>query len=392
MSQDFFRPEKGVDIDGAVRLAGTGVPGTGGDTDAVGVGSVYSNLSGPTTGNGFWVKTAAGTGTDKWTEAGTGSGGQVDYKDSVKLATFAALPAYTQAGAGAGATLTADAVGILTVDGVATVLDDDLLITLGAAGSDNGIYTVTTEGTAGVPFVLTRRPDADEDGEVTSQMRVPVEEGTENANSVFVLTTNDPIVVDTTAQNYTKFTDADTLAELQFIRTFIGKTGEGAETPTYSSNNVVTDTTSLEVAIGDLDSAVGQNQTDIATNAAEILEARTETSLANVTTSQTLDSVAVDTVAAVKWQVHCEGNLLADAAKKVVVEIFATHDGHNNGGGADAADADFTVFAKLRMGAALVGLTFTVDVNGAGGAQTMRLLIASTTAVDVRAIRKIINF
>ena len=62
------------------------------------------------------------------------------------------------------------------------------------------------------------------------------------------------------------------------------------------------------------------------------------------------------------------------------------------GYGADATDADFAVYAKLKIGSALTGLTFAVDVNGAGGAQTMRLLIASTTAVDVRAIRKIINF
>jgi len=384
MSQDFFRPEKGVDIDDAVRLAGTGVPGTGGDTDAVGVGSIYSNLSGPTLGNGLWVKTTAGTGTDKWTESGTGAG-PVDYKDSVLLATFAALPAYTQLGDGPNATLTATAVGVLTVDGQATVLGDDILLTLGAAGSDNGIYTVTIEGTAGVAFELTRRGDADEDSEVTSQMRVPVEEGTENTSSVFILVSNDPIVVDTDAQTFVKATDADTLAELQFIRTFIGKTGAGSETPDYSSNNYVADATSLETAIGALDAQVG-------TNAAEILEARTETSLTNVTAITVLDSVLVDAVAACKWQVHCEGNLLADAAKKVVVEIFATHDGHNNGAGADAADADYTVFAKLKMGAALTGLLFTVDVTGALGAQTMRLSITSTTAVDVRAIRKIINF
>ncbi len=396
MAEDFFRTDKGVDIDFAVRLSGTGVPGTGGDTDAVGVGSIYSNKAGPTGsgGTGIWSKVTAGTGTDKWLEIQRVGGGQggVDYKDSVRVATTGALPAYTQAGAGAGATLTADAVGILTVDSVNLVLGDDLLLNDGAAGSDNGIYVVTVEGTAGVAFVLTRRTDADEDGDVTAQMQVPVSEGTLNFDSQFVLITNDPIIVDTTTQTFVKFNDSATLAELAFIRTFIGKTSAGAETPTYSSNNFVTDTTSLETAIGDLDAQVGTNASGIAANAAEILEARTETALTNVTASQTLDSVSVDAVAAVKWQVHVEGNLLADAAKKVVVEIFAAHDGHNNGGGADATDADFAVYAKLKIGAALVGLTFSVDVNGAGGAQTMRLLIASTTAVDVRAIRKIINF
>ena len=128
-----------------------------------------------------------------------------DWKDSVRVATTAALPTVTPAGTDVGHTLTASANGILTVDGVATVLGDRILVKNQVAGDDNGIYEVTTEGTAGVPFVLTRATDADQDAEVTAGMSVFATEGTANADSGWVLTTNDTIVVDTTTLTFAQF-------------------------------------------------------------------------------------------------------------------------------------------------------------------------------------------
>ncbi len=393
MSQDFFDIEKGLQIDSSsVYLTGSGVPGATADTDAVIVGSHYTN----TADGGVFMKVTAGAGTDKWkklaTEDFAGQQSGIDWKDSVRLATDAALPAYTQAGTGVGATLTADANGILTVDGIAMVLGDDVLVKDEAASPghpDHGLYEMTTEGTAGVPFVLTRRTDADEDGEVTAALQVPVEEGTVNLDSYWSLTTNNPIVVDTTNLNFVKIADAETQAELGFIRTFIGKTAAGGETPTYSSTNFVVNTTSLETAIGALDAQLGTTQNDLDQAELDILKARTEATQTNVTAQTVIDTVLADDVSLVKWSVMIEGNLLADAALKRAVEIFATHDGHINGAGADATDTDYTVYAKLKMGN-IVGLIFDVDVSGAGVAQVMRLLVTSTTAVDVRSVREVI--
>lgn len=129
----------------------------------------------------------------------------LDLKASVRLATAAALPACTAAGSGVGKTLTADAVGILTVDSVATVLNNRILVKDQVAGADNGIYKVTTEGTAGVAFVLTRATDADSNAEVTTGMFTFVEEGTANGDAGFVLTTNATITLDTTAIAFTQF-------------------------------------------------------------------------------------------------------------------------------------------------------------------------------------------
>lgn len=130
--------------------------------------------------------------------------GSQDPKDSVRLATAAALPACTAAGTGATKTLTADAVGALTVDGVAVALGNRILVKDQVAGKDNGIYTVTTLGTGAVKFVLTRAADANTSAEVTPGLTVPVEEGTANADKLFMLTTNATITLDTTALVFTE--------------------------------------------------------------------------------------------------------------------------------------------------------------------------------------------
>ncbi len=131
----------------------------------------------------------------------------LSWKDSVRVATAAALPAvtYDNGTAGVGATLTADAVGVLTVDGVATVLGDKVLVKNQVAGLQNGPYDVTVEGTAGVAAVLTRSPLSDEAAEVPSEAMF-VQEGTANADSGFTQTVDAPITMGTTALVYVQFT------------------------------------------------------------------------------------------------------------------------------------------------------------------------------------------
>lgn len=129
----------------------------------------------------------------------------LDWKQSVRLATAAALPANTAAGSGVGKTLTADANGALSVDGVAVAVNDRVLVKNETPGSDNGIYTVTATGDGSNPYVLTRATDADQDAEVTAGLAVFATEGTTNGDTGWVLTTNDVIVVDTTALSFAQF-------------------------------------------------------------------------------------------------------------------------------------------------------------------------------------------
>ena len=133
----------------------------------------------------------------------------LDVKASVRLATAAALPANTASGSGVGKTLTGTALTSLVVDGVTTALNDRVLVKTEATGSDNGIYTLTQVGVAATTaWILTRATDADQDAEVKAGMFTFSTEGTANSDVGWVLTTDDPITVDTTALAFSQFSSA----------------------------------------------------------------------------------------------------------------------------------------------------------------------------------------
>lgn len=83
-----------------------------------------------------------------------------------RLATAAALPACTAAGAGVGKTLTGNALGLLSVDSQAVALNDVVLVKNQVATQDNGVYVVTAPGSAGTAFVLLRSTSFDATAEV----------------------------------------------------------------------------------------------------------------------------------------------------------------------------------------------------------------------------------
>ncbi len=82
--------------------------------------------------------------------------------------------------------------GEQTIDGVSVVAGDRVLVKDQSTGSQNGIY-VAAAGS------WSRATDADADAEVTAGLVATVTEGTTNVDKSFVLTTNDPITVGTTA-------------------------------------------------------------------------------------------------------------------------------------------------------------------------------------------------
>ena len=120
----------------------------------------------------------------------------------VRLATAAALNACTAAGSGVGKTLTQDVAAVENIDGEAVVVGDRILVKDQVAGADNGIYVVTTVGTVAVEQVLTRATDFDSSDEIVSGAFIRVEEGTTNADTPWLLTTDNPIVPDTTALTF----------------------------------------------------------------------------------------------------------------------------------------------------------------------------------------------
>jgi hypothetical protein len=120
-------------------------------------------------------------------------------------ATTAALSPtnnYANGTAGVGATLTATGNGVLTVDGYSTVLNDFILVKNEASGLKNGLYQVTTQGTAGVPYVLTRVTAMDTTGEFSGQNIYVYGTGTVNANTLWQCTNIGNITVGTTAVTF----------------------------------------------------------------------------------------------------------------------------------------------------------------------------------------------
>jgi len=84
-----------------------------------------------------------------------------------------------------------------TVDGVALAANNRILVTGQSTASQNGLYYVDTVG-SGSDGTWTRTVDGDTSGEITAGMIVVVAEGTSYADSEWLLTTNDPIVIGTT--------------------------------------------------------------------------------------------------------------------------------------------------------------------------------------------------
>jgi len=89
-------------------------------------------------------------------------------KNAVNLATAAALPAntYANGASGIGATLTANANGALTVDGVAVSVNQRIIVKNEAAAANNGVYVVTATGSGAAAYVLTRATDFDKAEEI----------------------------------------------------------------------------------------------------------------------------------------------------------------------------------------------------------------------------------
>lgn len=135
----------------------------------------------------------------------------IHFHEAVELATAAALPAntYNNGASGVGATLTATANGILSVDSTVVVVANRILVKNEVAQANNGVYTVTQVGTAGTPYILTRATDFDSVGTGVDQIDEGdfflVTGGVTNLNTAFVQQTPPPITIGATPLVFQQF-------------------------------------------------------------------------------------------------------------------------------------------------------------------------------------------
>jgi hypothetical protein len=144
----------------------------------------------------------------------------LDVKQSVRAATTAAITlSNTQ-----------------TVDGVALSVGDRVLVKDQADATTNGLYSVSSGS-------WTRTSDADNtpSGEVTAGMFVFVTEGTNNSDSGWVLTTNDPITLGSSSLNFTQFSGTGTL----IAGAGLSKTGFTVDVNVGGGIEIVSDTVQI---------------------------------------------------------------------------------------------------------------------------------------------------
>jgi hypothetical protein len=461
MSQDFFRVERGVELDESVQmLQGAGAPGAAGDSSLAPVGSTYQDNS---TGD-LYTKITAGVGTNKWQKMASESyvnnavGATVSWREPALVRDNVA----TVVPAGV-------ATSPIVVDGVSVTDGQRVLFSAITGGNGKNVY-IYNQATG--LFV------EDVNQESTGDAAY-VQSGT-SAGKTYIY-------------NGSAWVQSDqaSLDELGFIRAFIGKGAAGAESTGFSSTNFVSDGTSLETAVGALDAEVGPNvslgnyivpankvngniqalDTAIGANvsagnhitpankvqqniqaldtqvgaelavgnfitanqstnsAITALDAEfganvvngnfvtaaskvnaniqaldtqiganvvtgtyvspanstnaniqaldtalsvttLETAVTNVTSIQTIDSVAGGLGA--KWLVRVVD--AADSTRVYATEVYAVDNG---------VSADYTRYATLKIGSNIAGLSVTVDLSGGA----LRLRVASTAAVNVLARR-----
>jgi len=156
----------------------------------------------------------------------------IHFHEAVELATTAALPAntYNNGTSGVGATLTANANGVLSVDSTVTVVNNRVLVKNEVTQANNGVYVVTQVGTVSTPYILTRATDFDTAGTGVDQIDEGdfflVTSGVVNANTAWVQQTAPPITVGTTAIVFQQFSAPIT---------YTAGTGLN-ESPTYTFN------------------------------------------------------------------------------------------------------------------------------------------------------------
>ncbi len=227
-----FEARGGLSIGGAHFLSGTGAPGgAGGRPDDALRGSMYLDE----TNGQMYLKQSTGTGADKWIRMQ-----HQDDLDNALLGLSWRDPAKVRDGT-AHADLAAAETAVNTlpyeIDGV-VVADGDRILFDNITGANKNVFFVS--GTPGSGATLVEDANAASKGDA-----VYLQEGTDAGKQ---FSYNGSTWVQQGSASST---------EIGYLQTFIGKSGNGNETPNYASNNVVTDGDSLETAIGGLDAEVG---------------------------------------------------------------------------------------------------------------------------------------
>lgn len=213
----------------------------------------------------------------------------INFHQSCRLATTTALAAntYNNGASGVGATLTANANGALSIDSVAVVAGNRILVKNEATQANNGVYVVTQTGSAGLPYILTRASDFDTAGTGVDKIDAGdfflITAGATLANTSWVQQTPLPITVGVTAIVFAQFG-----APL----TYTAGTGL-SESPAYTfniANTAVTAATYGSASQVPVFAVNAQGQLTLVTNTAIAIAAGAVSGLAASATTDTTNA------------------------------------------------------------------------------------------------------
>lgn len=188
--------------------------------------------------------------------------------------------------------------GTQTIDGVAVIAGNRVLVKDQTDPVENGLYAVA----AGA---WSRASDADTDMEVTAGLFTFATEGTVNGDTGWVLVTDDPIVVDTDPLSFTQFSSAISVSTLNSL-TDVDTTGvvDGSLLRYESSGSVWNDTAAL------LFSDAGQLQvTTTGSSAGVLIGGDTQLYRSAADVLRTPDALTVDGLATLSGGATVAGRL-----------------------------------------------------------------------------------
>ncbi len=168
----------------------------------------------------------------------------LDIKESVKLATTANIAGTYNNGTG---TITASSNGSIgSIDGVSVTQGIRILVKDQTDAKQNGIYIVTSKGSGGSPYVLTRAGDADASAEISGGAFFFVEEGATNADNGFVTTHNGNPTLGTTDITFQQFSGAGQIT----AGNGLDKSGNLISVDLKANGGLVIESTELAVDLG----------------------------------------------------------------------------------------------------------------------------------------------
>jgi hypothetical protein len=175
----------------------------------------------------------------------------ITVQQSCQEGTTANLTAtYVNGASGVGATLTnSGAQAALVIDGVTVALNDRILVKNQTTTFQNGIYTVTNQGSGATNWILTRATDYNLASQINQGDLVIVDTGTLNTGTGWLQTAN-VSTIGTSAITFSPFAGSQTIPNNTILGNVSGTTAQATALTAAQVSSILTKPTVTNIASG----------------------------------------------------------------------------------------------------------------------------------------------